>query len=408
MPISDTIYSFEYNDDSRDNLDSFLKKASFRYDVPSIHVAGTNGKSTVSKMLQNVYKAQGCKVGLFISSHYKRNVEEMIYIDDEHISSNELEDIYNEYQKLFKKFDLSPFDIIVFIALTYFQRKGVSLAVIETGIGGEYDSTNIFTPILSVITNVSIDHTDVLGVSLSEIARHKAGIIYNEVPTLIGDIDGDALDVIVEVSRRKNSKVTKIGTYHNLVNNPNGLSFEYKTYHNLFIPNKSKTNVSNACLVVDAIDLLKENFDVSEEAINKGLDSPLLPARFEIVEKDNITYVIDSAHNVEAIHKFREDVDSLRLDRETFVIFATVRDKNITVMLPEIGLLGKVYITTFNNKHAREESDYFLFLDEYDFRQDYHSLISELKESHPGCAIIITGSSVFALTISEEIRNGNI
>ncbi len=224
----------------------------------------------------------------------------------------------------------------------------------------------------------------------------------------IGDIDGDALDVIVEVSRRKNSKVTRIGTYHNLVNNPSGLSFEYKTYHNLFIPNKSKTNVSNACLVVDAIDLLKENFGVSEEAINKGLNNPLLPARFEIVEKDNITYVIDSAHNVEAVHKFREDVDSLRLDKETFVIFATVRDKNITVMLPEIGLLGKVYITTFNNKHAREESDYFLFLDEYEFRQDYHSLISELKEAHPGCAIIITGSSVFASTVSEEIRNGNI
>ena len=91
MSISELIYSFDYNDEGRDNLDSFLRKANFKYSVPSIHVAGTNGKSTIACQLKNVYQAANYKIGLFISSHYQRNVEEMIYINDEHISNKEIE-----------------------------------------------------------------------------------------------------------------------------------------------------------------------------------------------------------------------------------------------------------------------------------------------------------------------------
>lgn len=408
MSISELIYSFDYNDEGRDNLDSFLRKANFKYSVPSIHVAGTNGKSTIACQLKNVYQAANYKIGLFISSHYQRNVEEMIYINDEHISNKEIESIFNDNQKLFKKFDLSPFDIIVFIALTYFQKSGVDIAIIETGIGGEYDSTNIFAPILSIITNISLEHTAELGVSLSEIARHKAGIIYDKVPTLIGKIEGDGLEVIVDVAKRKESKVSKTGEIHNEVRNDNGISFEYKTHRDLFIPNLGHLNVINASLVIDAVDLLVNQFPVSEDALKAGLNAKLPKGKFEVINKEGITYVIDTAHNVEAIHTLRESIDRLQLAKETFVVFATNRDKNITLMLPEIGLLGKIYITTYENKRAREESDYFLFLDEYEFNGDYRSLIKKIKEEHPECTIVITGSSVFASLVSDDVSGGII
>ena len=126
--------------------------------------------------------------------------------------------------------------------------------------------------------------------SPSEIALHKAGIIKKEVPVLIGDINGDALDVIVDVAKRKNTKITRIGTEHNNVAKEDGTSFDYKTYENLFIPNLSKTNVKNACLVIDAIDLLMEKYPVSEESLKEGLKEKLPNGRFEFLLKVSLLF----------------------------------------------------------------------------------------------------------------------
>lgn len=401
MNVSETIYSIEFQDMTRDNLDSFLKKVSFHYDIPSIHVAGTNGKSVVSSMLSNIYRSSGRKVGLFISSNYKRDICEMIQINGLPISNSELEAYYNENQKLFKKYELSPFDIITFIALSYFQKENVDVAIIECGMGGEYDSTNIFIPILSIITNVSLEHTEYLGVSLSEIALHKAGIIKNNIPTLIGEISGDALDVIVDVAKRKGSKITRIVETHNVNYTENGISFDYKTYRNLEISNFGNINVKNACLAIDAIDLLMENLPVDENALKDGLKDKLPKGKFEVIQGDPM-FIIDGAHNPDAINKLRNDVELLGLEKEVFVIFATFKDKNITSMLPEIGLLGKVYLTTFNNKRARDEFEYFLFLNEYEYNSDYKAIIESIKVEHPDSAIVIAGSNVFASIVSDE------
>ena len=401
MNVSETIYSIEFQDMTRDNLDSFLKKVSFHYDVPSIHVAGTNGKSIISSMLSNIYRSSGRKVGLFISSNYKRDICEMIQINGLPISNSELEAYYNENQKLFKKYELSPFDIITFIALSYFQKENVDVAIIECGMGGEYDSTNIFIPILSIITNVSLEHTEYLGVSLSEIALHKAGIIKNNIPTLIGEISGDALDVIVDVAKRKGSKITRIVETHNVNYTENGISFDYKTYRNLEISNLGNINVKNACLAIDAIDLLMENLPVDENALKDGLKDKLPKGKFEVIQGDPM-FIIDGAHNPDAINKLRNDVELLGLEKEVFVIFATFKDKNITSMLPEIGLLGKVYLTTFNNKRARDGFEYFLFLNEYEYNSDYKAIIESIKVEHPDSAIVIAGSNVFASIVSDE------
>ncbi len=405
MDINELIYSFSRDDYQIDNLNSFIKKVSFKYDVPSIHIAGTNGKTVTATYLSNIYRSAGYKTGLFISTPHK-DVTEMIKINGENISSKELEKIFEEYHKFFKKYDLSHFEIATIIALTYFQRNNVDIAIIEAGMGGELDATNIFVPVLSVITNVSIEHTDYLGVSLSEIALHKAGIIKNDVPVVIGEIDGDALDVIVDVARRKNSKITRIGKTHNEHLDESGISFDYKTYTGLKINNVSKTNADNACLVIDAIDVLLEQFKVSEEAIKAGLLMDLPVARFEII-KDKALFIIDSAHNPEAIVSLRKDVDRLQLANIN-VIFGSFNDKNITAMLPEIALLGKLYLTTFDHPRARKEEDYFLYLDEYPFKENYHELIKEIIETQENPVIVITGSTALATQVSEELKSGKL
>ena len=406
MSVNENIFSFVREDYQRDNFDDFLKKVSFKYDVPSIHVAGTNGKTVTATYLTSIYQAAGYKTGLFISTPHKR-VDEMIKINGENISLKDLEKLFDENQKFFKKFDLTHFEIATIIALTYFQRNNVDIAIIEAGMGGELDATNIFVPVLSVITNVSIEHTEYLGVSLSEIALHKAGIIKNEVPTVIGEIEGDALDTIVEVAKRKNSKITRIGKTHNERLDETGTSFDYKTYTGLKINNLAKTNVDNACLVIDAIDVLSESFKVSTEAIKAGLLKNLPEARFEIIKDNKALFIIDSAHNPEAIVSLRKDVDRLSLS-DINVIFGSFTDKNITVMLPEIALLGKLYLVTFDHPKARKEDDYFLYLDEYPFKENYHELIKEIVESQENPIIVVTGSTALATQISEELKAGKL
>ena len=405
MDINKEIYSFVREDYQKDNFSDFLKKVGFSYDVPSIHISGTNGKTIVASMLANIYKSANYKTGLFISSSSKKDILEMIKINGEPVSIEEVESIYNENFKLFKKYDLSHFEIIVFIALSIFKKEKVDIAVIECGMGGEFDATNVFNPILSIITNIGIEHTDYLGVSLSDIALHKAGIIKNGVPSLIGEIEGDALDVIVDVSKKKNSKVTRIGESHNITPSNEGVKFDYKTYRDIFVPTLSKINVKNACLAIDAVDLLINSYKVDENALKDGLSHSLPKGRFEF-HIGNPSFIFDAAHNPSAIIKLREDVDNVMSNKKVYIIFACFKDKNITLMLPEISLLGSLTITTFDNPRAREEFDYFLYLDEYKFESDYHNVVKQIKEENPDSIILFTGSSAFAELTSDEYSNG--
>ena len=148
------------DDYQRENFDDFLKKVNFKYAVPSIHIAGTNGKGSTATYLANIYRAHGLKVGLF-TSPYLNNVNEMININGVDISNDELISAINENKKMFEKYGLSPFEIQTYIALNYFSKNNCDLAVIECGMGGEIDATNIFTPVVSVITyinTIDIDH----------------------------------------------------------------------------------------------------------------------------------------------------------------------------------------------------------------------------------------------------------
>ena len=406
MNILDDIVSRNRLDYQRDFFDAFLKKVGFSYRIPSIHVTGTNGKGSTCNYLNNIYIASGRKVGLFVSP-MNYSICDMIRINNNNIPESFIEDIFHQYEKFINKYQLSAFEITTFIALKYFESERVDVAIIECGMGGEIDATNIFTPILSIITSISVEHTSALGVSLSEIALHKAGIIKERVPVLIGDIKGDALDVIINKAKYMKTDVHSIrnSNNENLVND--GYEFGYPPYQNLKIKSHAHSSLTDACLAVEATNILINVLPIDDNSVRQGLYTDPLIGRFEI-HSGQPTIIIDGAHNPEAIKKLRSDIDNLNLQKNIHVVLACFKDKNITAMLPEIGLLGELSLTTFNHPRARQESDYFLYLEEYKFFEDHIALIKSLKEQYPDDVILVTGSLAFACLVHKELLDGKI
>lgn len=400
MTSIEYIQSKQRNDYQKDNFTNFLKKIKFSYNVPSIHITGTNGKGSVATFLKSIYSKNGYKTGIFTSPD---DFFEMIKINDECINNSYVDSVISEYKKLFEKYDLSTFEIETFIAFKYFQDSKVDLAIIECGMGGEFDATNIFTPVLSIITSISIEHSEFLGVSLSEIALHKSGIIKENIPLLIGHLEGDALTVVVNKSKEMNARLVEVDNYHNLSRLEDGLSFDYRPYYNLKINSKAEYRVFAASMAVEATNLLMDKFPVKEEALKEGLYDSFIKCRFEII-KSTPEIILDGAHNPHGINQLRKEIDATYPGKRLHIVFAAFRDKNIALMLPEIGLVGDITLTTFPNGRAREESDYFLYLEDYKFEPDYKKLIDELIVGDPEGVILVTGSLAFTYVVRDYLK----
>ena len=403
MDILESLKQFERTDYQRDNFDTFLRKEKFSFDIPAVHVAGTNGKGSTTYYLSSILKKAGYKVGTFISPFFYK-VNEMMKVNGEDIPDSELESIYKDYEKAFIKYDLSPFEIETFVAFTYFKQVGCDICIIECGMGGEYDATNIFEPILSIITTISLEHTEVLGRTLSEIAAHKSGIIYENVPVLLGNItEEDALNTIAEIANDKESPINRIGEIASFEYLDKGIRFNYDIYKDMEISSDAYYSITDACIALEAVKTLKERFNISLEAIKEGLKEVDIPVRMETVIS-HPRVIVDGAHNVEGINALVNSYNRKFTGVNTRVVFACFKDKNITLMLPRIGLAGsEVIITTFDHPRARTADDYFLFIEDYRYEEDHLALIKSLMEQYPDDNILVTGSLAFASLVKKEL-----
>ena len=363
----------------RDEFDSFLEKIHFSFDIPFIHVAGTNGKGSTSSYLASILKENGYKVGLFISPYYQDPCE-LISVNNQKIDSLTFESFINENKKLIEKYNLSEFEIETFVAYSYFKKEKCDICVIECGLGGEMDATNIATPILSIITSISLEHTSQLGRTLGEIATHKAGIIKEDVPILIPyDLRDDALNVIAEVAKENNSPIYQSEQYSFEKLFEYGYTFSTRKLKDLRINFPAKYSCKDACFALSALEIIKNQFPVSEEAIRNGLNNMSLKGRMRIIS-DKPLIIIDGAHNVEAIHQLVDDVNNIAKN-DIHIVFACFKDKNINVMLPELSILSNdVTLTTLDHLRARKEEDYFMYLEEYKFVENHHEAIQYLLD----------------------------
>ena len=396
----DELYKDDYQ---RENFDDFLKKVNFKYNVPSIHIAGSNGKGSTANYLARIYRAFGLKVGLFTSPALNR-VNEMININGNDISDEDFVKAINENEKLFKKYSLSPFEIQTFIALNYFTKQGVDLAIIECGMGGEIDATNIFNPIASIITSISLEHTAYLGRSLCEIAYQKAGIIKDEVPVITGILDEEAINTIVEVTKEKKCSLRSSVEPANVVYDNFGYNFNYMTYKDLRINSAAYYSLKDACIAIETVNALLDRYPVTEDQIKEGLANTFMPVRMEVVSKSPLI-IIDGSHNPEGVQNMVKSLHEVAENRPVHVLFACFTDKNIERMLSYLGEYAEdITLTTFPNRRARQMEDYFLFLEDYPFKDDAIQALEELKAQYPEDAILVTGSLAFAAYMKNFVK----
>jgi dihydrofolate synthase/folylpolyglutamate synthase len=286
----------------------------------SIHVAGTNGKGSTSHMLASILQEAGYRVGLYTSPHLK-DFRERIKINGQPISEDEVVDFISTNASFFDKNKLSFFEMTVGLAFESFAMHKVDIAIVEVGLGGRLDSTNIITPVLSVITNIGLDHTQMLGNTLPEIAFEKAGIIKKDIPVVIGEFQEEVHSVFYQKA---------IETRSDLFLAEQNVADEYLSDLKGFYQSKnSKTAVRSIKVIQDL------SFSVSEFQIKKGLLNVVkntgLLGRWQILNTSPLT-ICDTAHNKEGLNYVIKQLLSLEYNN-LHIVLGVVNDKDLAEIL---------------------------------------------------------------------------
>jgi len=303
-----------------------------------IHIAGTNGKGSVTHILASILQAQGLNVGVFSSPHYK-DYRERIKINGRLISKKYVASFVAKYKDDFKTVNASFFEITNAMAFQYFKDKKVDIVVLETGMGGRLDSTNIVTPLLSIVTNISYDHQLFLGDTLPKIAIEKAGIIKPSIPVVIGETQDEIKQVFVQKAKQCKSEIVfadKVAKVTLLKNKLTKLTFLYngKKYKTDLAGAYQLKNISTALAGVEQLRKIK--FDISDKTLKKGLrnvrkDTYFL-GRFMVVNKKPLV-IFDSAHNEAGLNVLLSQIASQQLNKIHFV-YGTVSDKDLSKVFP--------------------------------------------------------------------------
>ncbi len=377
----------------RSHFDSFVKDRGLSLKVPFIHLAGSNGKGSTASFLYRSYLAAGYKTALF-SKPFLYEEKEMISYLGEDIGDEQFASYVEAMKGDFQRYGLSAFEALVAVAYAYFNDVKPDLAIIESGMGGKLDATNIATdvPLLSIVTSVSLEHTRFLGDSISSIASHKAGIIKNDVPFLMGHVPTEATKVLETEARKKNSPAKTVSNVQNVSYQSPYLHFDYGPYRDLLIPSMATYLAIDAALSIEAILMLRLSFPVGEAAIRKGLMDGVLPCRME----SHPPFIFDGAHNPEAARALAASLSSA-LKKKPILVFASFKDKDAKA---ELDLLApafeEVHLTTFDHKRAMGRDDFASRGCMYPFDDDLSSLVSRLLTTHRNRRIVFAGSLAFA------------
>jgi len=313
---------------------------------PIIHVAGTKGKGSVSALCASALQAAGYKVGLYTSPHLL-DYTERIQVNGEPISHEFMIELVEELKPAVAKIPkLTTFEITTALGFLAFAKQGCNAAVIEVGLGGRLDATNIVTPKVSVITSLSYDHMAVLGDTLAKIAGEKAGIIKQGVPVVSAPQKDEALEVLERVAKLEGCSFTLVGKdvkFEHLTSSLDGQSFrlssflfpESKTRHilDIMIPLLGSHQIENAATAYTA--LKASSIPISDEAIQKGFSQVKWRARFEILRREP-PIVVDSAHNRDSALRLRETLDEYFPDKPVVMVFCVLEDKDISGILEEL------------------------------------------------------------------------
>lgn len=323
---------------------------------PTVHVAGTNGKGSVSHMLAAVFQAAGYKTGLYTSPHLI-DFRERVRINGEMIPKKEVVSWVEAHQPLFEELRPSFFEMTVALAFDYFRQEAVEMAIVEVGMGGRLDSTNIITPEVSVITSIGKDHMEFLGKTLPEIAGEKAGIMKYGVPVVLGESRPELVDIFKEQARKLKAPVYQASRYFRVpfsVTLPDGRQFfqvrsgKDPVYPALESDLSGMVQRRNLPVVLETIEILRRNqWTLPEEAVYDGIARTRamtgLRGRWELVS-DQPRMVFDTAHNEDGIRSVMQQLAETRFDR-LHVVIGVVGDKSADRMLQLLPQDAQYYFT---------------------------------------------------------------
>lgn len=406
-----SLKAMEYFVNSYNNFDENMK---------FIHIAGTNGKGSCTEMISNILIKQGYKVGKFISPHLIK-YNERISINSKEISDIEMSDIIEElkpkienYNKK-EKVNITLFELETIMALLYFYRNNVDFVVLETGLGGLYDCTNIIKkPIVSVITSIGYDHMNILGNTLTEIAYQKAGIIKNNSNTVIFEQNPEINKVFMDECKIKNNNlhIVKKSDISNCKFDNKFQYFNYKEIKGLGINLKGKVQIQNASICIETMYILNESgYKVSLENIREGLKTVIHKGRMEEVNSQPII-VYDGAHNEPAIKNLQDMVQMYYNNFKRVYIISILNRKDYKAMLKLLSEdANATFVLTSGNNEDRYASKEELF--EYMrkilgkdkiYKKNLQEAIVDAMNSKDDTVNLIIGSFYTYGTVIDEIE----
>ena len=320
----------------------------------SVHVAGTNGKGSTSHSLASVFQEAGYKTGLYTSPHL-RDFRERIRINGDMISEENVVTFIENHKQKLEELELSFFEMTVAMAFDYFSKEKVDIAIIEVGMGGRLDSTNVINPELSIITNISLDHVKFLGDCEEKIAAEKAGIIKPSIPVVIGESQEGSKDVFIKTARCLNSPIffaDKI--FECKINNNDFIEYNdidiYKTtdiyLKNLKFPLLGNYQKKNLATIICALDILREKFKIEDLHIYEGLSKVVsntgLMGRWQLINRKPLA-IADTGHNVAGINEVVKQLSQTKFDKLHFVL-SVVNDKDIEGILELLPKYAEYYL----------------------------------------------------------------
>ena len=331
----------------------------------TVHIAGTKGKGSTAAMLASILKQSGYRTGLYTSPHLL-SIRERIQVDGRQISEDEFARlaarVKPEVEAVNTSSDLgelTTYEILTALAFMYFQDRGVAYQVLETGLGGRLDATNVVQPEVCVITSISYDHMEVLGDTLAEIAREKAGIIKPGSTVVTAPQIPEAMSVLEEVCRQKEVKLVRVGSdvsWRRKSISPEKQSFQLmglKGDYNIEVPLLGEYQLENAATAIAAAEALDERGAViTAEAITSGIASVNWPGRLQVLRRKP-WFIVDGAHNGDSVRRLVAALRQYFTFEKAVVIFGASSDKNIAAMAAELKTFpDRVIVTSSHHPRA--------------------------------------------------------
>ncbi len=339
----------------------------------SIHIAGTKGKGSTAAMIESVLRSAGYRTGLYTSPHL-HTFRERMRVNNELISQENFAAVFDSIEPHINVVKgITWFEIVTALAFTYFAQSKIDVGVIEVGLGGRFDATNVLQPLVSVITSLSLDHMNLLGNTLEQIAFEKAGIIKPHVPVVSSPQRAEALAMIEKTAKERNAPLVVVGkdvTFEMLASSIDGQEFTYKaqagasapaaelTLHHeqrYTIPLLGAHQISNAATAITTLKVAEQyGLSITNEAIVHGLANVKWPGRLEILSRDPLI-VVDGAHNADSAQRLAQSLHDIFGNRAWTLIVGISADKDIPAILEAlIPIASQVIVTRAHNVRAAD------------------------------------------------------